>query len=124
MFNSSCVIDDPYEPQTAEKCLAIEVASKTAHEKGTKRIAARQQLMHSSVVITAVMKLMDKKLLLKSGRRLSTKKQEEIKFHTKKLSRSLRQLIECDNRKTNVEQFKAFIAKLEAGIFMHPCVLR
>ena len=57
---------------------ALDVVDNVVCKKAKKRIAARQQLLHSSVVITAVMNLMEKKLMLMSGSCLSTKMREDI----------------------------------------------
>ena len=72
--------------------------------------------MHSSAVITALMNLIDNKFLLKSGSSLITKKQEDLKVDTNKLSQSLRQLIAVNDDQNTVEQMKAVIAKLDAGM--------
>ena len=100
----------------------MQIATKVVCKMAEKRISARQQLLHSSTVITAVMKLMDKKLFVMSGRSVSTKKQEEIKCDSNKFSKNLRQLIALDDDQNTVEKMKTFIERLDAGVvlIMHP----
>ena len=113
--NSGCVLDYPAVSKKATTVSAVEVADNVISKKGTMRIAARQQLLHTSAVITAVMNLMGKKLWLKSGCYL---KEEDINFDTNMLSESLRQLLALDDDPNTVKQMKAFAAKLDAGMAM------
>ena len=115
--NGRCVLD--YYPSVfkkASKVSRMQVAGKALRNKAKKRISARQQLFHSYAVMTAVTNLMDKKSLVRSGRSLSTKKQEEIECDTNKLSQNLRQLIALNDDQNTVEQMKAFMAKLDTGM--------
>ena len=54
--------------------------------------------------------------MLMSGICLSTKMREDIKFDVNKLSESLKQLIALDEYQNTVDQIKAFIAQLDAGM--------
>ena len=86
--------------------------------KGQKRIEARQEQLHCCTVITALMNLMKQKSLLSSGRHVSSKELEDRKSDTRKLSKSLRQLVALVHQQRTVEQVKAFLAKLDVGMFM------
>ena len=118
MSTSVSVLDYSAVSKKGTTVPAVEVADNDISKKGTMRRAARQQLLHSSAVITAIMKLMDEKLL-KSRCCL---KQEDIKFDTNKLSESLRQLIVLDGDQNTGEQMKEFVAKLDAGMVMSSSV--
>ena len=105
-------------PKKTTRSPAIQVVTKVVCNNGQKRIEARQELLHSCTVITALMNLMKQKSLFSSGRRVSSKELEKMKSDTNKLSKSLRQLVALGHYHKTMEQVKALLTQLDVGMFM------